>query len=227
MSAPPARPCAGPAQPPLAAQTRLPGRRAAEPAGHPAGPAAARRADASWRTPAPSPIPPLPPRPPAYPRPPRPRTSAGLTCPPPPHPGRPAPARVPTADPRGGYRAPRALAGGPAAPTPTQVAYSCPSSQLIPGKTCQEEWSQLRAAVQVALVAGAASAMDARAVGGPGPNRELQGGSRGFLTVNPGRGRWSHAVRGIEENLLERAGQVPVPHQGCRCGQRTVLKADP
>ena len=61
----------------------------------------------------------------------------------------------------------------------------------------------------------------------PANNRDLQADSRRLLPANPGRGRWSHAVRGIEENLLERAGQVPVPHQDRHRGQRTVLKADP
>ena len=94
-SARPARPGTGPARAPVAQPERdaqrvaLRTRQVA-----PAGPAAARTADAGRRTPAPSPIPPPPPGPPACPPPPRPGTPAAPTCPPPPHPAPPAPARA-------------------------------------------------------------------------------------------------------------------------------------
>ena len=35
------------------------------------------------------------------------------------------------------------------------------------------------------------------------------------------------AVRGLEEDLLERAGQVAAPHQGRRGVQRMAFQADP
>ena len=41
----------------------------------------------------------------------------------------------------------------------------------------------------------------------------------------PGRGRQRNAVRGVEEDLLERAGQVAVPHHGRRRGQRMMVQA--
>src|SRR5260370_16309132 len=42
------------------------------------------------------------------------------------------------------------------------------------------------------------------------------------------RGRASsNAVRGLEEDLLERAGQVTAPHQGRRRGQRMIFNTDP
>src|SRR2546430_17074761 len=39
-------------------------------------------------------------------------------------------------------------------------------------------------------------------------------------TRRPGRVRRGDAVRGVEEDLLERAGQVAVPHPGGPAGQR-------
>jgi hypothetical protein len=54
------------------------------------GPGAARTADASWRTPVPSPIPPPRSGPPACPPPPRPHTPAAPTYPPPHHQRTPA-----------------------------------------------------------------------------------------------------------------------------------------
>src|SRR5260370_5260234 len=42
------------------------------------------------------------------------------------------------------------------------------------------------------------------------------------------RGCWrGQAVGGLEEQLLQRAGQVAAPYQGCRRGQRMILEADP
>src|SRR6185437_8642361 len=117
--------------PPPAARTRFPTRRAAELAGSPAGPAAARTADAGRRTPAPSPTPPPPPGPAASPLPPPPRTPAAPTCPPPPHPAPPAPARAQTADPPRAHQAPRALAVGPTRPALAQTASACPSPPEI------------------------------------------------------------------------------------------------
>src|SRR5260370_28478785 len=122
MSAPPTRPGTGPVPLLRAARTRLPARRAAEPEATPAGPAAAHTTDAGRRTPAPSPIPLPPPGPSAYPLLLRPYSPAAPTCLPPPHPAPPAPARVPTADPRETHQAPRAPAGGPTAPTSAQIA---------------------------------------------------------------------------------------------------------
>src|SRR5215468_8611770 len=48
--------------------------------------------------------------------------SSSADLPTPPHRAPPAPDRVPTVDPQGGNRAPRALAGGPTVPTSAQVA---------------------------------------------------------------------------------------------------------
>src|SRR5262249_31771633 len=119
-------------------------RRAAESEAAPAGPAAARTADAGRRTPVPSPIPPPQPGPPAYPLPPRPRTPAAPTCPPPPHPVLPAPRRVRTAGPRGGHRVPRALAGGPTAPTSAQIACAYLSAHhSAPAHRCDQVSSPL------------------------------------------------------------------------------------
>ncbi len=39
--------------------------------------------------------------------------------------------------------------------------------------------------------------------------------------------RLGQAVGGVEEHLLQRAGQVAAPRQGCGRGQRMVLEADP
>src|SRR6266487_3720603 len=51
----------------------------------------------------------------------------------------------------------------------------------------------------------------------------------GQETSSAGRGgRWRReAVRGLEEHLLQRAGQVAAPYQGRRRGQRMMLEADP
>jgi len=46
-------------------------------------------------------------------------------------------------------------------------------------------------------------------------------------TRRPGRVRRGDTVRGVEEDLLERAGQVAIPDQGGRRGQRMVLEPDP
>src|SRR4029077_7330507 len=57
-------------------------------------------------------------------------------------------------------------------------------------------------------------------------NRGLPADSRGLMLANPDRGRRGNAVRGIEENLLERAGQVAVPHHGCGRDQRMMRETD-
>ncbi len=41
-----------------------------------------------------------------------------------------------------------------------------------------------------------------------------------LVLADSGRGRRSDAVRGVEENLLQRARQVPAPHHGRRRSQR-------
>jgi len=45
-----------------------------------------------------------------------------------------------------------------------------------------------------------------------------------LVLADPGRGRRSDAVRGIEEDLLQRTRQVPAPHHGRRGRQRMMLQ---
>jgi hypothetical protein len=59
---------------------------------------------------------------------------------------------------------------------------------------------------------------------------EVSGRRQGAHRGQPGissRGRRCHAVRGLEEDLLERAGQVTAPDQGRRRGQRVIVDTDP
>src|SRR6201986_5663582 len=46
----------------------------------------------------------------------------------------------------------------------------------------------------------------------------------GLVLTGPDRVRRGNAVRGVEENLLQRAGQVAVPHHGRCRGQRMMVE---
>src|SRR6202044_714727 len=61
---------------------------------------------------------------------------------------------------------------------------------------------------------------------GGGWGRSPLSGGQGDRSGGP-RGRWhSEVVRGLEEHLLQRAGQIAAPDQGRRRGQRVIAEAD-